>query len=362
VKITAAILRDRTAGYSIEPVELAEPGPGQVLVRIVGVGMCHTDLVPRGEVSLSPLPIVVGHEGAGVVEALGPDVTTIEVGDHVVLSFASCGECENCTEGHPAYCDTFLFRNLSGRELDGTTGIVDAHGEEVSSRWFGQSSFATHCVAGVRNVVVVDRDLPLEHLGPLGCGVLTGAGSITHALGVPAGRSLTVFGAGAVGLSAVMAAAAVGASPIIAIDLHPARLELARELGATHTIAGDAEDLAAQVLAITGGGAHFAFDTTGVPAVLLTALGTLRMTGVLGMVAVQQGDLVLDQFTPLGKTIKAIFEGDVVPQEVVPQLLDWWREGRFPFDRLIQTFPLDRIDEAEAASLSGLVVKPVLIP
>ena len=361
MQIRAAVLRTPEGPFTVEDLELAPPGPGQVLVRIVGAGICHTDLLHRDGFGLAPLPAVLGHEGSGVVEQLGEGVTDVEVGDHVVLSFASCGACGACGTGHPAYCDTFLFRNLGGRELDGSTGATDAEGTEVSSRFFGQSSFATHCVAGERNVVVVDRDLPLELLGPLGCGLLTGAGSIVNPLGVGEGTSVVVTGAGAVGLAAVMAAAALGAGPIIAVDRHPARLALATELGATHTLDADA-DLAAEVLSITGGGADRALDTTGVPAVITAALGALRMTGVLGMVGVQQGDLVLDTLTPLGKTLIAILEGDAVPRELVPRLIGWWREGRFPFDRLVETFPLDEVEAAVTASTSGRVVKPVMLP
>ena len=357
----AAVLREADGPFTIEDIELAPPGPGQVLVKVAGVGMCHTDLLHREGAALAPLPIVLGHEGSGVVEAVGDGVTDVAVGDHVVLSFASCGECGTCTDGHPAYCDTFLMRNLFGRELDGTTGAADADGGEISSRWFGQSSFAQHCVAERRNVVVVDADLPIEQLGPLGCGFLTGAGSMVNSLAVGPGMSVVVTGAGAVGLAAVMAAKALGAETIVAVDRHPSRLELATELGATHTVGADA-DLAAEVLAITGIGAHRVLDTTGVPAVINAALASLRMTGVLGMVGVQQGDLVLDVLTPLGKTLTAIFEGDADPQVLIPQLIGWWREGRFPFDRLVETFPMAEINEAEAASASGRVVKPVLLP
>lgn len=360
MKIRAAVLRTTDGPFTIEDVDLAEPGPGQVLVRIAGAGMCHTDLLHRDGFGLAPLPAVFGHEGSGVVEAVGPDVEGIEVDDHVVLSFASCGECPTCLSGHPAYCDTFLIRNLGGRELDGSTGIKQGD-EDVSSRFFGQSSFGTHCIAGVRNVVVVDRDLPLELLGPLGCGLLTGAGSVVNSLAVEEGMSVVVTGAGAVGLAAIMAAKALGADPIIAVDRHESRLALARELGATHTIGADV-DLPTEVMTITGGGALRALDTTGVPAVINAALASLKMTGVLGMVGAQQGELVLDQFTGLGKTLTAIFEGDADPQELIPKLLGWWREGRFPFDRLIETFPMAEINEAEEASASGRVVKPVLLP
>ncbi|MEY2436610.1 MAG: aryl-alcohol dehydrogenase, partial [Acidimicrobiaceae bacterium] len=196
MRITAAVLRQADGEYRLEEVELAAPGPGEVLVRVVGAGMCHTDVLPRSPTSFSPPPIITGHEGSGVVEAVGPGVDGIAIGDHVVLSFASCGECRNCQRGQPSYCDTFLLRNLLGRNLDGSTGVTDDDGNEIASRWFGQSSFATHCVAGARNVVVVDRDLPLELLGPLGCGILTGAGSVLVALDVQPETSIAVFGTG----------------------------------------------------------------------------------------------------------------------------------------------------------------------
>jgi aryl-alcohol dehydrogenase len=362
MEITAAVLRDPDGPYRLEQVGLAEPGPGQVLVRIVGAGMCHTDVLPRAPGSLSPPPIITGHEGSGVVESVGEGVEGVAVGDHVVLSFDSCGTCDNCGHGVPAYCDTFLFRNLLGRDLDGSTGVTDADGQQVSSRWFGQSSFATHAVAAARNVVVVDKSLPLELLGPLGCGMQTGAGSILGALDVQPGTSLAIFGAGAVGLAAVMAAKVAGATTIIAIDLHAHRLSLAEELGATHIIDGAAEDLVAQIQAITGGGANYVFDTTGAPAVILKALASLRMAGKCGLVGIQNGDLVLDGLALVGKTVYGILEGGVHPQAFIPRMIALWQEGRFPFDRLVQTFPLSAINEAEQASLSGKVIKPVLLP
>src|SRR5262245_17689821 len=192
MKIQAAVLRDGDKPYFLERLELAGPGVGEILVRIVGTGMCHTDMVPRAAefAALAPLPLVTGHEGAGVVEATGAGVSGIAVGDHVVLSFDSCGFCGTCRGGHPAYCDSFLSRNLSGRHLDGSSPATDEAGKPVGARWFGQSSFASHALATARNAVVVDRSLPLEILGPLGCGIQTGAGSVLVAMGVRAGATI----------------------------------------------------------------------------------------------------------------------------------------------------------------------------
>ncbi|MCK9926477.1 NAD(P)-dependent alcohol dehydrogenase [Frankia sp. Mgl5] len=362
MKATAAVLRQADGPYVLEEVELDPPGPGEVLVRVVSAGMCHTDVVPRQDGAPAPPPIITGHEGAGVVEAVGEGVARVSVGDHVVLSFDSCGECPSCRRGAPPYCDLFLFRNFFGRRLDGTTGVRDADGGEIASRWFGQSSFATHCVAAERGVVVVDRDLPLAKLGPLGCGILTGAGSVLVDLNVGEGDSIAVFGAGAVGLAAIMAARVAGAGPIIAVDLHRHRLELATELGATHVLDGAGTDLIPRIQELTGGGARFGFDTTGNVAVIATAVGALRTGGHCGLVGIQTEPITFGPVALLGKTVSSILEGGADPQIVIPRLLELRRAGRFPFDRLIETYPLEAINTAEEASRSGKVVKPVLLP
>jgi aryl-alcohol dehydrogenase len=358
--ITAAVLRVSDGAYALEAVNLDEPGPGEILVRILAASMCHTDVLPRAEGGLAPLPIVTGHEGAGIVERVGDGVTRPAVGDHVVLSFDSCGECRNCRNALPCYCETFLIRNLSGRRVDGSTAITDHDGEKVSSRWFGQSSFATHAIATARNAVVVDDALPLELMAPLGCGLLTGAGSILVALDVQPGTSLVVTGAGAVGLAAIMAAQAAGATTIVAVDLHDHRLELAAELGATHVLRGDVDGLADAIIAATAGGADYGFDTTGVPSVMTAVLRGVRMAGHVGFVGVQLGELVLDGLALVGKTVTGILEGSADPQITIPRLIGLWQEGRFPIERLVETFPLSAINEAEQASLTGRVIKPVL--
>jgi aryl-alcohol dehydrogenase len=363
MRIKAAVLRATDGPYRIEDVELANPGPGALRVRIAGVGLCHTDLLPRVPDFSARPPIILGHEGAGVVEAVGPGVADFEPGDHVVISYDSCRACGNCTSSHTAYCETFFPRNLAGAGLDGTSTVHDTVGNAVAAGWFGQSSFATHSVVSARNVVKVAQDLPLELLGPLGCGFQTGAGTVLLALGVTAGSSLVVFGAGAVGLSAVMAAKVADAATIVAVDLNPGRLELARELGATHVLDGARDDLLAALREVTVGGARFTIDTTGVPAVIATAIQALRPAGICGLVGAQQGDLVIDPVAlSVGRTLMGIVEGDAVPQVFIPRLIELWQQGRFPFDRLIKTFPLDQINEAEQAAVTGAVVKPVLVP
>jgi aryl-alcohol dehydrogenase len=362
METTAAVLRAGDQPYALEPVTLRDLRANEVLVRIVGVGMCHTDVLPRSPGFIASTPIINGHEGAGVVESIGSDVTNVAVGDHVVLSFDSCGTCENCTLGQPAYCDTFLVRNLFGRDLDGTVGATDANNEAVGSRWFGQSSFANHCIATERNTVVVDKALPLELFGPLGCGIQTGAGTMLCAIDVQPGNSVLVFGAGAVGLAGIMAAKVAGATTIIAVDLQQHRLDLALELGATHVIRGDAPDVVEQVMALTGVGAHGVMDTTGIPAVMLNALKATRMNGKVGFVGVQLGPIEIDSMTMVGKTIIGVLEGSADPHTFIPRMIALWQAGQFPFDRLIEKFPLSQINEAEQSSLAGGVIKPVLIP
>ncbi|MCX4096816.1 NAD(P)-dependent alcohol dehydrogenase [Nocardia sp. alder85J] len=362
MRTRAALLRDPAAPYSLEDIELGEPRDDELLVRIVGAGMCHTDLIPR-LIPIFPVPMVLGHEGAGVVEAVGRGITGIAPGDHVVLSFESCGHCARCHTGEPAYCQHFDQANTSGLRLDGSAGATSAAGESVANRWFGQGSFAGHAVATARNVVPVDKELPLEILAPLGCGIQTGAASVLLAMNVRAGDSIAVFGAGAVGLSAVMAAAVAGASEIIAVDLNPGRRELAAELGATVTYDGADPEIAEKIKDRTRGGVNYAFDTTGVPGVAVTALSSLAIRGFLGLVGIGFEEL---RINPLllggGRSLSYLLEGGAVPQTFVPRLIDLWQRGKFPFEKLIKTYPLADIDLAEADARKGDTVKPVLLP
>ncbi|WP_019633494.1 NAD(P)-dependent alcohol dehydrogenase [Actinomadura atramentaria] len=366
MRIDAAVLRAADAPYSIEPVELADPGPGELIVKIAGTGMCHTDLLGRAP-DMLPKPVILGHEGAGVVEAVGPGVP-LAPGTPVVLSFDSCGDCANCRAARPGNCASMAPLNMFSAPLDGRPRATGADGGALNNRWFGQSSFATHALATVRNAVPVDGvvgpDTPLELLGPLGCGMQTGAGSVLVALGVRPGDSIAVFGTGAVGLAAVMAARIAGATRIIGVDTNPARLDLARELGATHVLHGDDEDIPGQIRAIVGSeGVQYALDTTAVPEVVASAVAALRTTGVCGLVGVGGAEYRLDPgLLLMGRTVRGIIEGDVVPQTFIPRLVELWKQGRFPFDSLIGTYPLSDVGRAEADAVSGKVVKPVLLP
>ncbi|MCW2350758.1 NAD(P)-dependent alcohol dehydrogenase [Sphingobium sp. B12D2B] len=360
MQITAAVSRGNQPAPVLETLELEAPRAGEMLVRMVAVGICHTDLHEHPG-RHAPHPIVLGHEGAGVVEALGEGVRGFAVGDHVLLSGSSCGVCPSCVAGRPTYCDLAMPMNFGGKRLDGSTALACGD-ERIHSHFFGQSSFATHSIVPERTAVKVDKDIPLELLAPLGCGVITGAGSVIEALKVGAGDTIAIFGVGGVGLSAVMAAKLVGAKRIVAVDINPGRLELARELGATDAIRSDGEDVAKQIRAVTGRGVDFTFNTTTVPAVHTMALECLAMNGTAGFVAAPRGEWAPAMFPMLagGKQLRGILGGDANPRTFLPMLIDYWRQGRFPFDRLIETYAFDEIGKAFHDCEAGTVIKPVL--
>ncbi|NLF29179.1 MAG: NAD(P)-dependent alcohol dehydrogenase, partial [Clostridiales bacterium] len=276
----AAVVRREGAPFTIEEIELAEPREGEMRVRIVACGVCHTDEKVRIGY-FTPLPAVLGHEGAGIVEKLGPGVEGFSEGDHVVLSYPACGTCDNCRRGKPFYCYSSTRLSFGGRFQDGHTPL-SKDGEPINC-FFGQSSFATHAVVPVFNAVRVDPDIDLRLLAPLGCGIQTGAGAIVNALRPGAGDSVAIFGTGTVGLSAIMAASIAGCGKIIAVDILESRLQIAREYGATEVINSAAEsDVPACVRELTGGnGADFALDTTGVEICTLNALKSMH-TGARG--------------------------------------------------------------------------------
>ncbi len=372
MKTRAAVLRTGHGPFTVEELEVEAPRSDEVLVRMVAAGMCHTDLRPREQPAEDYAgPQVYGHEGSGVVEAVGADVSTVSVGDHVVLSFASCAACPSCAVNRPSYCYELRQLNMSGARPDGSTCFVDVDGQPVGSHYFGQSSFAGMSVVAERSVVKVDPDLDLVNLGPLGCGIQTGAGAIMNSLAVPEGSSVVVTGAGALGLSAIMATQIVGAGTVIAVDRHQSRLDLARRYGATHTIlgsvdsaleAGETASMTEQILDLTGGGADVAFDTTGNAEVVRAAYEGLTFVGTLGMAGVGSGDVSFGFRSMVsGRSIRGILEGDSVPSEFIPYLAELNVAGSFPYHELIATFPLEQVNEAEAASMSGEVVKPVLL-
>ncbi|MCL7715290.1 NAD(P)-dependent alcohol dehydrogenase [Stenotrophomonas mori] len=362
--ITVAVVRAKEQPFNIEPARIRGPKGDEVLVRVVATGLCHTDLIVRDQYYPVPLPVVLGHEGAGVVEAVGPAVQDLEVGDHVVLTYGACGHCDPCSGGHGAYCKDFYGLNFGGGGLDGSTALQDPQGQPLHDHFFAQSSFATYALSRENNAVKVPEDAPLELLGPLGCGIQTGAGAVINSLKVTPGSSFASYGAGAVGLSAVMAARVAGATTIIAIDVVPSRLELARELGATHTLNSREVDVVEAVRGITGGGAAFALESTGRAEVLeqgIQALGGRGMMGVVG--APRMGTKAAFDINELlmgGHSIRGIVEGDSVPKVFIPQLVQLYQQGRFPFDKLVRFYPLEQINQAAEDSTKGITLKPIL--
>lgn len=350
--IRAAVLRKRGGPFRIESLELEGPRDDEVLVRIAASGVCHTDIaVADGQYGPSG-PVVLGHEGAGIVEQVGAKVKGFRRGDHVVLSYNSCGRCRECRKGHPAGCELLWEANFEGLRLDGSNAL---RGKRVRAHFFGQSSFATHSLATARNLVKVPKALPLPLLAPLGCGLQTGAGTVVNSLKVRKGQGVAVFGTGAVGLSAVMAARIAGAYPIIGVDIRPARLSLATKLGATHAIDGRREDAAAAVAGISTKGVDYALETTGAPGVEEVAARVLKPGGTLALIASPNGGSL-----PGGRKSIGIIQGDTVPQRFIPKMIAWHRSGRFPLERLVTFYPFQKINRAIADARRGKTIKPVL--
>ncbi|WZH36836.1 MAG: NAD(P)-dependent alcohol dehydrogenase [Microbacterium enclense] len=349
----------------VSEVEYAEPGHGEVLVRLTATGLCHTDLgVLAGGIPF-PVPGIIGHEGAGRVEKVGPGVREVGPGDAVLLSFTSCGLCDACASAHPAYCDTWLPRNLLGGMRGEDSGGITRGGERLAGHFFGQSSFATHAIADERSVVRVAADADLSVPAPLGCGVLTGFGSMWNVLDPGPTDIVAVYGAGAVGLSAVMAASLRTPAQLIAIDRVAARLDLARELGATDTVDAANDDVATRLADLTGGrGVTLGFDTTGHPGVARTALEAAAARGtVLVCGAPPPGtEIAVDiQGILTGKILRGVTMGDADPRELIPRLVALHAEGRLPLEKLEHRYTLDEITAAIDDMHHGRTVKPVIV-
>jgi aryl-alcohol dehydrogenase len=359
--IKAAVVKEAGAPFSIEEVELAPPKDEEMLVRIKAAGVCHTDEAGRGGELPFAFPVVLGHEGAGIVEAVGGAVTDFAPGDPVCISFGACGGCENCLSGKPYACDRMFELNFTGALPDGTKRLSQ-HGREISS-FFAQASFATYAVVNRRSAVKLDKDIDLGLAAPMGCGIQTGAGCVLNVMRPEFASSIAVFGVGPVGLSAIMAAAIIGCGKIIAVDKVASRLALAKELGATHIInGGETKDMAGDIKAVAGaGGVDYALDTSGSNFLANLALSTLSYTGTL-MLAGGGTSLTLTTGAVLGaKTVMGVNEGNSNPKVFIPKLLSYYKQGRFPLDRLISYFKFEEINEAFAASHRGDVIKAVLL-
>jgi aryl-alcohol dehydrogenase len=352
-KIQAAVLRRKGGPLKIESIEMEGPRDDEVLVRLVASGICHTDIDFCDDWDEADGAVVLGHEGAGVVERVGKSVKSVKTGDHVVLSYQSCGYCRQCRSGHPAHCKRFYEANFGFQRLDGSNGLQRSG---VRGHFFGQSSFATHSLATGRNLVKVSKDLPLELLAPLGCGLQTGAGTVINSLEVSHRANIAVFGTGAVGLAAVMAARLVGAGPIIGVDIKSKRLKLALKLGATHAIDNRRQEVAARITGITGRGVDYVVETTGNPKMHQLAIDVLNPHGVVALLTGERGTDSL----PEGRKTLGIIQGDAVPQHFIPKLIELYQEGQFPFDRLVKFYGFRDINQAISDAKRGDTIKPVL--
>jgi aryl-alcohol dehydrogenase len=364
-QVRAAVFGPVAEHGLVETLELGDLRDDEVLVRMVATGVCHTDLGYRNRL---PHPVVLGHEGAGLVERIGSRVTKVALGDPVVLSYRFCGHCPSCDAHKPSYCHTMVPLNFTGLRPDGSSALSRAgqggQGQVIGAHFFSQSSFATHSVANELNVVKVRADAPLELLGPLGCGVQTGAGAVMNVLKPQRGESLAVIGAGGVGMSALMAAVVEGCAPIVVIEPNPQRRALALELGANHVIDPKSEDVAATLRAHAPTGLLYAVDTSGLPAAIGPVIGALSLRGSIALVSASPRDAVLT--FPLlpavgrGITIRGVIEGDSVSEVFIPKLVDLVVSGRFPLAKLVQFYDLDHINEALHDQETGKVIKPVI--
>ncbi|MEW2491299.1 NAD(P)-dependent alcohol dehydrogenase [Streptomyces sp. NPDC048411] len=354
----AAVLRSGEGRFDLDTVTLEAPAAHQVLVRVVATGMCHTDSVAR---AIGNFPVILGHEGAGVVEAVGSAVSSLRPGDHVVLTFDSCGACPACHGGRPYHCTGFELLNFGGFGAESRASARLTDGEDVANRWFGQSSFAGYALANERNAVKLPDDVDLELVGPLGCGIMTGAGCVINVMRLRPGDSVAVFGAGAVGLAAVMAAKASGAGRIVAVDVHADRRALALELGADRVVDPAAvDDLAGEVVGDEGP-FDCSLDTTSRGEVMAAATEVIGRPGLAVLVGAGFEPLTLAPTSLAGKSVSYAYMGNSNPHVFIPELISLWQRGLFPFDRLITTFPFADVNQAEAASAAGSAIKPVLL-
>ncbi|CAI0857156.1 Aryl-alcohol dehydrogenase [Serratia ficaria] len=343
----AAVVSAEGAPLAFRRLRLRPPRADEVRVRLAACGICHTDLSCCAGAAAGS---ILGHEGAGIVEQIGSAVRSVQPGDAVVLSYQSCGRCPACLRQNPAHCEHFWRLNFAFQRLDGSSGYpAPLHGH-----FFGQSSFASHSLANERNLVKVPKELPLPVLAPLGCGLQTGAGTVINTLDVQAGQSLLIVGVGTVGMAALMAARIRRAAPIIALDIHPQRLRLASELGATAALHGEDPQLERQLRRLAPQLDH-AVETSGDARLDRLARALLRPGG--GMARLAGGPAMKLSHD---RRVLSVIQGDAVPQRFIPWMIARWQDGQFPFDRLIRFYPFQDINRALAEAQAGLAIKAVL--
>lgn len=358
----AAVLYPDDQTFHVQDVDVGPLKDDEILVQMAGVGVCHTDELFRSNVYPFPRPCILGHEGSGRVLETGSGVTELSSGDHVVLSVMYCGHCRRCKSGQHYLCENIYEANFGGRG-DGTSAFSH-DGECVHAHFDGQSSFATVAVSNVKNTIKVRDDAPLELLGPLGCGFRTGLGAVINTFHPKASESLVVFGAGSVGQSAVLAAQLMGCNPIIVVDPNQARREGSLKVGATHAFDSSEEDVSKKIIELTSGGTDYALDTTGIPAVIRTAMESTGVGGFLGILGGSPlgTELVLDANHMLfgGRRIQGINMGDSVGATFIPAMVDLMMADRLPLEKLITRYRFEDINTAFEDTKNGKCVKAVL--
>jgi alcohol dehydrogenase len=373
VRTQAAVLRSTGAvrpypesrPLAVEELELAEPGPGELRVAIRSAGVCHSDLSVVTGQRVRPLPMALGHEAAGVVEAVGEGVTDVVAGDHVVLVFVpSCAACPECRAGQPALCRAGGATNAEGELLGGGRRLTTPEGARVRHH-LGVSAFSERAVVHRSSVVVVDRDVPFDVAAVLGCAMLTGFGAVLHTAGVHENESATVLGLGGVGQAAVLGAAARGASPILAVDPVPAKQALAMELGATHACAP--QEAAGLLASLTGGGSRWVFEAAGVPAVIEHAFALTARGGTTVSVGLPAPDsrvtLPALAFAGEAKALVGSYMGSAVPQRDIPMMVRRWKDGLLPVEKLVsRRLPLTAVNDAFEELAAGRAVRQLIHP
>ncbi len=359
--VKAAVISEPNSQFVIETVELDDLRSDEILVSVEACGICHTDIIAQ---NMTPLPAVLGHEGCGVVEAVGPAVDGVKQGDRVIISAPFCSTCPTCMQGKTYICEKALSLGFAGTRMDGSQ-TISVDGKSISSAFFQQSSFATHAIALGRAVVPVEEHHPPFMMAAIACGVQTGAGSVFNLFKVKADQGLVVFGVGSVGLSAIMAGKVAGASPLIAVDIVQSRLELAIELGATHALNAGDGDIAEEIRKIAPHGMTFSLETSGNEQAFNDALTCLGMGGTCGIVTTPNFGKPFS-FSPLqildrGSSIQGILLGNSIPRSFLPKLIELNRKGQFPYERLITTYDFGDINKAFEDTKAGITIKPVLI-
>jgi aryl-alcohol dehydrogenase len=360
----AAVMPELHGRWTIDTLEVAEPGPQEVLVRVVASGICQTDVHARDGFFPLPCPAVYGHEGAGVVERVGSAVTALRPGDHVIMANPSCGACAECLAGFETYCSKAPMLKQSGYRADGTSLSFRRGQEPVYGSFFQQSSFASLTIAMARNTIQVPDEAPLDILAAFPCGVNTGAGAVMNVLKPPPGASYVAFGTGTVGFAGLLAARLAGCDPIIAVDLFDDRLALARNLGATHTVSARDPHLVDAVRRLAGGrGAQYCLEAAGSPAALRAAVEVLAPRGTACLVGSARAgvEVPLEMRTlQQGRTVRGCIQGESDVQTFLPHLIDLYRHGKLPIERLVRHYPQAAINDAVTDMLAGTTIKAVL--